>query len=75
MPTAQAQDILLGLTGAPNGLGPDGAREEALSREFNPPAYLATHKPLKAICFQGFREQEKFIDGAIAQIVRLRAKG
>jgi pimeloyl-ACP methyl ester carboxylesterase len=73
-PTTKAQDIILRFTGAPNGNGPDGAREQALSREFNTAGYLATHKPLKAICFQGFREQEQFVDGAVAEVARLRGE-
>jgi hypothetical protein len=73
-PKTKPLDIILRFTGGPGGLGPDGGREQALSRELNTVAYLETHQPLKAICFTGFREQEKFVDGAVADVVRLRGE-
>lgn len=68
------QDVILRFTGATGGEGREKEREEAFGPLFNTAAYLETHKSVKAICFKGFREQEKFVDEAVDEIVRVRGE-
>jgi hypothetical protein len=72
-PTGLPLDIIVRFTGGPGGNRRDTEREKQLRQGFNTDAYQKTHQPLAAICFVGFREQESFVGGAVADVVRLRA--
>ena len=50
----------------------DPEREEGLRKRFSTPEYLKTHQEMKAICFKGFREQEKFVPAAVAEVLEAR---
>ncbi|WNJ89560.1 hypothetical protein [Bosea sp. 685] len=63
------QDIIIRFTGGPGGNRREKERENDLKENFNTPSYLATHQPLLAICYVGFREQEKFVETAVNEAI------
>lgn len=71
---AKPLDIIVRFTGGPGGNRRDEEREKDLRRTLNTDAYLKTHNPIEAICFSGFREQEQFVDAAVADVVRRRGE-
>jgi hypothetical protein len=71
-PQALPLDIILRFTGGPGGNRPDIERENGLRNALNTDDYLKTHRPIEAICFTGFREQESFVDRAVADVVNRR---
>jgi hypothetical protein len=71
-PTILPLDIIVRFTGGPGGERNDEAREKALRATFNTDEYVKTHQPIEAICFTGFREQEKFVETAVADVLRRR---
>lgn len=72
-PTTKPQDIIVRFTGGPGGERVDIARENALRAMLNTDAYLQSHQAIEVSCFTGFREQERFVPTAVADVLRLRA--
>lgn len=73
-PATKPLDIIVRFTGGPGGERRDEEREKDLRLTLNTDEYLKTHQPIEAICFTGFREQEKFVSVAVADVVRRRAE-
>lgn len=73
-PAKKPLDIIVRFTGGPGGERRDEDREKDLRLSLNSDQYLETHQPIEAICFTGFREQEKFVSVAVADVLRRRAE-
>jgi hypothetical protein len=73
-PAKKPLDIIVRFTGGPGGERRDEEREKAFRQSLNTEAYLKNHQPIEAICFTGFREQERFVSVAVADVVRRRAE-
>lgn len=66
-------DIFMKFRGA-FGEGRDIETEQRFKNVFNTQEYLFSHQPAVPICYKGMREQERFVQDAVAEAMLLRQK-